>query len=114
MEQTARLRSVRKFFLSRIFQFRQILSSGEAVLSGNTSKLLVNNLNTGQFDLYDFPDDSPSKSFLVPSHRRKIIQVAFAEEKDNVAICGSDNGKVYIFCVDSGNRLQVLEQETGD
>lgn len=86
---------------------------GEAVLSGDATLLLVNNITTGAFDLYHFSNETPSKSFDTRSTRRKITQCTFAEDMDKVVIGGSDHGKVYIFDVDTTDQLQVLEQEKG-
>lgn len=86
--------------------------SGEAVLSKNWNKLLINNLTTGEFDLYEFPQETPLKTYSVPSTRRKIKQCAFLDN-DELVVCGSDNGKVYLFEANTGDVVQELQQDSG-
>lgn len=74
--------------------------------------LLVNNLTTGAFDLYEFPATSPSRSFSVAAKSMIVKQSLFAE-RATVAVCGSDNGRVYIFDISTGKCLQILRQEEG-
>lgn len=85
--------------------------SGFAVLSSNQHTLLVNNLTTGQFDCYDFPEHIPSISLPVSSTRRIVKQCAFTDQQ--TAVCGSDNGHVYIFNIETGNCLQKLPHGKG-
>lgn len=73
--------------------------------------LLVNNLTTGLFDLYDFAANTLSKSFSVSSSRKLIKPCLFAEGDASTAVFGSDDGHVYVFDIHSGALLQRLEQD---
>lgn len=49
------------------------------------------------------------------TRRRSPKQCTFAEGGGGVAVCGSDDGKVYLFNIDhhGGDILQTLDQELG-
>lgn len=69
--------------------------------------MLVENLSTG-FDLYRMDRTSPSRSFDIPNNKRFIKEGRFGENSTTV-ICGSDHGKVYVFRVATGEKIQVLK-----
>lgn len=75
--------------------------------------LLVNNLTTGLFDLYNFPSNTPSTSLSVSSRRKLVKPALFAERHSKTALFGSDDGSVYVYDVESGDLLQRLQQENG-
>lgn len=86
--------------------------SGHASLSSDETILLVDNLTTGMFDAYRFPASTPCTTFSLSSTRRFTKQCVFAEG-GKVAICGSDNGRVQVVDVSSGECLQSLPLGTG-
>ncbi|KAF5378266.1 hypothetical protein D9615_008693 [Tricholomella constricta] len=80
---------------------------GNACLSPDRRRLIVNNLNTGAFDLYKFPSRSPYASSTVTSVRRWATQCTFAETAA-YSVGGSDNGRVVVFDVTSGKTVDTL------
>ena len=74
--------------------------------------LLVDNLTTGQFEVYQFPASTPSTSFVTRSTRRFTKQCTFSEGV-KVAVCGSDNGVVEVVDVVTGEVLQSLHPNSG-
>lgn len=85
---------------------------GNAVLSPDETMLLVDNLTTGAFDIYQFPASTPSTTFSLSSTRRFTKQGLFAEDA-KIAVCGSDHGRVQIVEVASGQCLQSLRSGQG-
>lgn len=86
--------------------------SGHACLSSDETILLVDNLTTGTFDAYRFPASTPCTTFSLTSTRRFAKQCVFAEG-GKVAVCGSDNSRVHVVDVTSGECLQSLSLGTG-
>ncbi|KDQ32207.1 hypothetical protein PLEOSDRAFT_1081471 [Pleurotus ostreatus PC15] len=80
-----------------IVQWRKKLlgAVGYATLSRDSTKLLVNNLSTNNFDLYAFPENMFMRTFTIPEKtiRHKIKQGTFAGDNDEFVICGSLHGK---------------------
>lgn len=76
-------------------------------MSPDSTNLLVDNLTTGTFDMYRFPASTPSTSFPLSSSRRFTKQCVFSEE-GKIAVCGSDNGRVNVVDVGTGQCLQSL------
>ncbi|KAL0958560.1 hypothetical protein HGRIS_000700 [Hohenbuehelia grisea] len=85
---------------------------GNVVFSADMSKILVNNLNSGAFDVYDYPQENPLRTLIIPSTRPRLKQGLFAEDGDSVAICGSDHSTVYVFNANTGARHQALLQDS--
>jgi DNA-binding beta-propeller fold protein YncE len=88
------------------------IQSGHAVLSPDETTLVVDNLTTGTFDAYRFPASTPSISFSLTSTRRFTKQCVFGEG-GKVAVCGSDNGRVHVVDVASGESIQSLPLGAG-
>lgn len=74
--------------------------------------LLVDNLSTGQFEIYRFPASIPSASFVTKSKRSFTKQCTFSEGA-KVAVCGSDNGVVEVVDVVNSKVLQSLHLDSG-
>jgi hypothetical protein len=75
-------------------------------MSTDEDWLLVDNVSKG-FDLYQYPQNSPSESFLVPRKTAYIHEAAFLEG-GRFVVCGSNHGIIYIFCPESGKCIQKL------
>ncbi|KAK1228789.1 hypothetical protein PQX77_008170 [Marasmius sp. AFHP31] len=82
---------------------------GNACLSDPPDYLLIHNLVTGNFDNYDFPALSKRHS-LEGGSRIPVVKQAIFAERNKVAVCGSDDGSVYVYDVRSGVLLQRLTQ----
>ncbi|KAG5221277.1 hypothetical protein IMY05_C4445000700 [Salix suchowensis] len=98
--------------------------SGGSALSQDSSKLLVNNLTTNNFDLFSFPDIIKLRTFTIPetSTSHKIKMGIFAGISNELVLCGSLHDKVYLFDSVTGaclgdsitaktRRIQVLPTE---
>ncbi|KAG9221945.1 hypothetical protein CCMSSC00406_0009153 [Pleurotus cornucopiae] len=98
-----------------IVQWRKKLlgAVGYATLSRDSTKLLVNNLSTNNFDLYAFPENTFMRTFTIPEKtiRHKIKQGTFAGDNDEFVICGSLHGKVYVFNTESGACIEELRHD---
>ncbi|KAF9493503.1 WD40 repeat-like protein [Pleurotus eryngii] len=72
---------------------------GGSALSQDSSKLLVNNLTTNNFDLFSFPDIIKLRTFTIPetSTSHKIKMGIFAGISNELVLCGSLHDKVYLF-----------------
>ena len=70
-------------------------------------RLLVDNLAKG-FDLYDFPQSSPSDSFAIPRERAFVQEAIFLEDETMIA-CGSDHGRIYTFSVGTAKCIQKIK-----
>ncbi|KAF8874087.1 WD40-repeat-containing domain protein [Infundibulicybe gibba] len=81
---------------------------GNAVLSPDETTLVVDNLTSGLFDVYHFPDNTPIMSLSMKPTRRFAKQCAFGESM-KVVVCGSDNGNVQVVDLGTGSRLQSLQ-----
>ncbi|KAL0578662.1 hypothetical protein V5O48_003328 [Marasmius crinis-equi] len=86
---------------------------GNACLSDPPDHLLIHNLASGNFDVYDFPGLSKHRTLAGASHVPIVKQAVFAE-RNRVAVCGSDDGNVYVYDVQSGVLLQRLNQDQHD
>ncbi|PPQ81833.1 hypothetical protein CVT25_013473 [Psilocybe cyanescens] len=90
---------------------------GSAALSSDQKAVIVNNLNNGNFDVYQPPDMSPLQSLAVgdskTTHCYFIKQCKFIEGS-KLSICGSHNNKVYIFDVANNYILQTLTSSDKD
>lgn len=86
---------------------------GHATLSRDSTKLLVSNLSTNNFDLYTFPEDTRMRTFVIPDQttRHKIKQGVFAGDDDEFVICGSLHGKIYVFNTASGACIEELQHD---
>uniref|UniRef100_A0A8H8CE81 Uncharacterized protein n=1 Tax=Psilocybe cubensis TaxID=181762 RepID=A0A8H8CE81_PSICU len=80
---------------------------GSASLSSDETLLLVDNLATGNFDVYQIADNSPLRSLPIGSTRRFSKQCAFFEGS-KIAVCGSDTNKVFIVDVANNYVVQTL------
>jgi hypothetical protein len=80
---------------------------GNARICSREKFLLVDNLSNG-VDLYNIPRTSPHRSFEIPSTRTYVKGTCFAEN-NSLAVCGSDHGQVYTFCLGGGDRQQTLK-----
>ncbi|KAK0220289.1 WD40-repeat-containing domain protein [Armillaria fumosa] len=83
---------------------------GSAALSPDGRTLVVHNLHSNQFDVYnpldaDLPLISLSVSRECGGHFPK--QCAFAEDNGRAIICGGDQGKVHVF-ESTGHHLQTM------
>jgi hypothetical protein len=85
--------------------------SGHAALCSEGKLLLIENLSKG-YDLYELPRSSPLCTYPIPTKKRCIKDGAFAES-NNLIVCGSDHGKVYLFNLDSSEPQQILHQARG-
>jgi hypothetical protein len=79
---------------------------GHACFNADRTRLLVDNLTKG-FDLYDFPQSSPSDSFAIPRERAFVQEAIFLEDETAIA-CGSDHGYIYTFSVGTTKCLQKI------
>ncbi|KAF8878985.1 hypothetical protein CPB84DRAFT_1852222 [Gymnopilus junonius] len=87
--------------------FKPLQSSiGNTYLSLDENWLLVDNLTKG-FDLYEYPRPSPSESFPIVRERPYVHDTMFLEHGGRIA-CGSNHGKVYLFCPETGELVQRL------
>lgn len=50
---------------------------------------------------------SPVRSFKIPNTKHYMKEGRFGENS-TVAICGSDHGKVYVFEIATGEKMQTL------
>ena len=80
---------------------------GYACFNADRSRLLIDNLAKG-FDLYNFPQTSPSDSFAVRREKAFAQEAIFLEDETMVA-CGSDHGTVYTFSVGTMKCLQKIK-----
>jgi len=80
---------------------------GYACFNADSTRLLVDNLAKG-FDLYDFPQSSPSDSFMIPRERAFVQEAVFLEDETMIA-CGSDHGRIYTFSVGTTKCLQKIK-----
>jgi hypothetical protein len=84
-----------------------IVYSGYACFNADRTRLLVDNLAKG-FDLYDFPQSSPSDSFTIPRERAFVQEAIFLEDETMIA-CGSDHGRIYTFSVGTAKCIQKIK-----
>ncbi|KAF8057798.1 WD40-repeat-containing domain protein [Lyophyllum atratum] len=84
---------------------------GYAMLSHDERALLVDNLTSGTFDVYQFPASTPSHSLPFSSTRHIIKQCSFAQA-GKIAVCGSDNGKIYVADMATGECIQTIPAAT--
>ncbi|KAF4596147.1 hypothetical protein EYR40_008166 [Pleurotus pulmonarius] len=98
-----------------VVQWRKKLlgAIGHATLSRDSTKLLVNNLSTNNFDLYTFPNNTLTRTFTIPDKatRHKIKQGIFAGDNNEFVICGSLHGKIYVFDTESGACIEELQHD---
>jgi hypothetical protein len=59
--------------------------------------------------LYELPRSSPVCTYPIPTKKRCVKDGTFAEN-DDLIVCGSDHGKVYLFALDSSEPIQILHQ----
>jgi DNA-binding beta-propeller fold protein YncE len=69
--------------------------------------LLVDNLTSKNFEVYRLPDNVPSTFLPFGSTRRFPKQCIFSEGT-KVAVCGSDNNRVYVVDVTTSEGIQTL------
>jgi hypothetical protein len=81
--------------------------SGYTCFNADRTRLLVDNLAKG-FDLYDFPQSSPSDSFAIPRERAFVQEAIFLEDETMIA-CGSDHGRIYTFSVGTAKCIQKIK-----
>ncbi|KAL0056588.1 hypothetical protein AAF712_016807, partial [Marasmius tenuissimus] len=82
---------------------------GNACFSDPPDNLLIHNLASGDFDIYDFPALSKRRTLGGATHVPIVKQAVFAK-RNRVAACSSDDGNVYVYDVRSGILLQRLNQ----
>ncbi len=83
------------------------LQSGNVCIRSDEGWLLVDNLAKG-FDLYQYPHTSPSESFLVPRKEAYVHNAIFLENRALIG-CGSDHGRIYIFCPETADCKQQVK-----
>ncbi|KAF8869255.1 hypothetical protein CPB84DRAFT_1755304 [Gymnopilus junonius] len=95
--------------------WRKALSGGigNAALLSDEKVLLVDNLSTGSFDIYEIPSQTLLRSFQPASTRRYVKQCTFLESA-RTAVCGSTNNEVRVMDVMNGECLQLLKTATKD
>ena len=81
--------------------------SGYTCFNADRTRLLVDNLAKG-FNLYDFPQSSPSDSFLILRERAFVQEAIFLEDETMIA-CGSDHGRIYTFSVGTAKCIQKIK-----
>jgi len=81
-------------------------SIGYTCFNADRTRLLVDNLAKG-FDLYNYPESSPSDSFTIPRERAFIQEAIFVED-ETMIVCGSDHGLIYTFSVGTTKCLQKI------
>ena len=86
---------------------------GSASFCNQKKQVLVNNLQDG-YDLYRFERKYPTHLFKVPTTQLFAIakQVVFAEDL-TIAVGGSDNGHVHVFCIANSKEIQILKHVAG-
>jgi len=82
-------------------------SIGYTCFNADRTRLLVDNLAKG-FDLYDFPQSSPSDSFAIPRERAFVQEAIFLEDETMIG-CGSDHGRIYVFSVGTAKCIQKIK-----
>ena len=80
---------------------------GNVCLSADENWLLVDNLAKG-FNLYRYPQSSPSESFPIPREKAYVQEGIFLENETSIA-CGSDHGDIYLFSLGTSKCLQKLK-----
>jgi len=83
-----------------------IFGSGSANLSPDEEWLVIDNLTTG-CELYQFPQTSPVEAFPVPRSRSYVHEAIFLQHGGVIA-CGSDSGRIHIFCTETAKKIQTL------
>ena len=81
--------------------------SGYACFNADRTRLLDDNLTKG-FDLYDFPQSSPTDSFANRRERAFVQEAIFLEDETMIA-CGSDHGRIYTFSVGTAKCIQKIK-----
>lgn len=76
-------------------------------MASNEMLILVNNLTTGNFDVYNVSEDTALRSLPVGSSCRFIKQCQFFEGS-KLAVCGSDTNKVHVIDVVQNYIVQTL------
>ncbi|KAG6906607.1 hypothetical protein DXG01_012961 [Tephrocybe rancida] len=71
-------------------------SDGNAIVSLDEAKSIVDNLTTGSFDIYRFPSNTPDSSLPTAAAIRHFTRQLVFTEKDKVVVCGSDSGVVQV------------------
>ena len=86
--------------------------SGNAAISSDETTIIVDNLSTTLFDVYNLPANDPSRSFSLAPTRRFTKQCAFVDGA-KIAVCGSDSNEVHIMDVATGECFQTLTSGKG-
>ena len=81
--------------------------SGYVCFNADRTRFLVDNLTKG-FDLYDFPQSSPSDSFAIQRDRAFVQEAIFLEDETMIA-CGSDHGRIYTFSAGTAKCIQKIK-----
>lgn len=86
--------------------------SGNAALSSDETTLIIDNLSTAVFDIYNLPASDPSRSLSLAPTRRFTKQCTFVDGA-KIAVCGSDSNNVHVMDVTTGKCLQTLTSGKG-
>ncbi|KAF5327383.1 hypothetical protein D9619_003899 [Psilocybe cf. subviscida] len=86
---------------------------GGSALANDDTTLLVNNLSTGNFDLYHIPDETPLRSLPVLSIRRFTKQCSFLEGSTRLALCGGDTNTMSVIDLSRDEIIASLQTGTG-
>lgn len=79
-------------------------------MTSDETLMLVNNMISGNFDVYNVSEESPLRSLPIGSRSKYIKQCCFFEGS-KLAVCGSDTNKIYI--VDAVQNYVVQTLITG-
>ncbi|KAJ7251840.1 hypothetical protein B0H12DRAFT_1071854 [Mycena haematopus] len=87
---------------------------GDAQVDWKEGVVLFDDIFTGP-SLWRYHDYTRVKMYFIRATRNygRIRNVRFAEGSTSV-VCGSDHGLVYVFNLQTGERLQKLDTETGE
>lgn len=90
------------------------IPSGDAQVDWKEGVVLFDDIFTGP-SLWRYHDYTRVKMYFISATRDygRIRNVRFAEGATAV-VCGSDHGLVYVFNLQTGERLQRLDTETGE
>ncbi|KAK0222470.1 WD40-repeat-containing domain protein [Armillaria nabsnona] len=88
-------------------------ANGSAKLTSDQRIMVVHNLNSGRFDIYNpFDTEQPNTSLTISEGNNPsghlIKYCSFAEEESRALVCSGDEGLVHVFQVVTGVHVQTL------
>ncbi|KAK0214616.1 WD40-repeat-containing domain protein [Armillaria nabsnona] len=88
-------------------------ANGSAKLTSDQRIMVVHNLNSGRFDIYNPFDTEQPNTLLTISEGNNpsghlIKYCSFAEEESRALVCSGDEGLVHVFQVATGVHIQTL------